>query len=246
MKGTDLFGKSKKMIIKDIWPGDDEGLSPEIRDLLSEVMIPISFAIKNGEEPVIWALEPLLKTAINLEECLKSSTRDIKKALKLAEKAASDYAVSRGFTLSPEDSGLSFVYKAKENAGPTSNLPVMLTEDNYDEASAFDYYFEGIEAFGIIENGKVVSAAATNPNEQDETNPYFGYTEIGVETLENYKGRGYASMCLASLTAHLQNLGKRPIYVCPENNLPSLRTAEKAGLLKDGAMYFCVCRSIDH
>ena len=40
------------MVIKDILPGDDESLPYEIREMLSEVMIPISFALKNGEEAV--------------------------------------------------------------------------------------------------------------------------------------------------------------------------------------------------
>lgn len=233
------------MIIKDIFPGDNESLSPEIREMLSEVMIPISFAVRNSTEPVIWALEPLLSEAEKLEESIKSNFSDFENTLAKIERSAADYAETRGYTLSEEDTGISHVFMAKNGIKPISELPVLLSEENYDEDSAFDFYYDGIIAYGIVKDGIVISAASTNPEEQDEMNPFHGCTEIGVETMANHRGNGYAAMCLSSLAAHLEAQGEKIIYVCAENNLPSIRTAEKSDFFKEGIMYFCVCRSKD-
>lgn len=231
------------MVIKDVFPGDDENLAPEIREMLSEVMIPFSFALKNGCEPVVWALEPLIIEAEKLEKFLVSCEIDSKEALKAIETKAREYAENRGYIQSEEDTGISFVFTPKEGISPISELPVLLSEKDYNEKSAFDFYFDGIEAFGVKINGIAVSAASTNPDEQDETNPFYGYTEIGVETLSEHRGQSYAAMCLSSLAAHLEAKGEKVMYVCSENNLPSIRTAEKAGFEKEGIMYFYVCRS---
>ena len=230
------------MVIKDILPGDDESLPYEIREMLSEVMIPISFALKNGEEAVVWALEPLIGKAQKLDGLLNTQNPDIGPILTEIEGAAASYAETLGYELSAEDTGISYVFAPTDNIIPLSNLPAHLTEEDYSENSAFDFYYDGIEAFGIKKDGTVVSAASTNPDERDETNPFYGYTEIGVETLEGHRGNSYASMCLSSLATYLTEQGKQVMYVCSDKNVSSVKTAKKAGFAKVGTMYFCVCR----
>lgn len=80
---------------------------------------------------------------------------------------------------------------------------------------------DGIVAAAIV-NDAVVAIAHT-----------FAITDrhadIGVSTLEPYRGRGYASAAAALVARAIQATGRTPVWSCGETNQPSLRVAEKLG-----------------
>jgi GNAT superfamily N-acetyltransferase len=51
--------------------------------------------------------------------------------------------------------------------------------------------------------------------------------DIGIDTLEGYRGRGYAVQCAAFMIAHERAHGRRPVWGAMENNRASQRVAEK-------------------
>ncbi|MBQ7124968.1 MAG: hypothetical protein IJO00_01260 [Clostridia bacterium] len=83
---------------------------------------------------------------------------------------------------------------------------------------------EGLLCFGTVIDEKIVSAAAENPHDADDK-----VIDIGVETAPGYEGRGFAASNIASLAYYLLDPGMSVTYIAEENNLPSLRVAEKVG-----------------
>lgn len=74
------------------------------------------------------------------------------------------------------------------------------------------------------EHGEVAAFAAVNDISDDE-----GFFELTVECAQTYRGRGYGSECVAELAKYLLDRGVSVEYVCGEENLPSVGTAEKVG-----------------
>ncbi len=83
---------------------------------------------------------------------------------------------------------------------------------------------EGLLCFGTVIDEKIVSAAAENPHDADDK-----VIDIGVETAPGYEGQGFAASNIASLAYYLLDPGMSVTYIAEENNLPSLRVAEKVG-----------------
>jgi GNAT superfamily N-acetyltransferase len=55
--------------------------------------------------------------------------------------------------------------------------------------------------------------------------------DIGIDTLEGYRGRGYAVQCAAFMIAHERARGLRPVWGAMEHNRASQRVAEKLGFV---------------
>jgi RimJ/RimL family protein N-acetyltransferase len=80
-------------------------------------------------------------------------------------------------------------------------------------------------AFVTIVDGKCVSIAELNPSSCDSA-----VCDIGVETSETERGKGYAVSNVAALTRFLLAGGaKKVTYHCSSNNSASCKVAEKAG-----------------
>lgn len=62
------------------------------------------------------------------------------------------------------------------------------------------------------------------------------YCEIGVDTLEPYRNRGYSTACTALTCRALQQSSIIPVWGAREDNPASLRVADKAGFNKIGQM----------
>ena len=55
------------------------------------------------------------------------------------------------------------------------------------------------------------------------------FWDLSIETLENYRRRGFAGQCAAYLIRRLAEEGKRPVWGAAESNGPSARLAAKLG-----------------
>ncbi len=85
--------------------------------------------------------------------------------------------------------------------------------------------------------GRIVCFAGLNDISEDE-----GFCELNVECAERYRGRGFGPACTALLTAYLTGLGERVQYVTSCRNAPSVRCAEKAGLVLANRVFPVVFR----
>lgn len=56
--------------------------------------------------------------------------------------------------------------------------------------------------------------------------------DIGVETSENYRGRGLAAAAAKMMIKYAFDVGKSPVWACHCNNTASKRLAEKIGFVK--------------
>lgn len=83
----------------------------------------------------------------------------------------------------------------------------------------------GYDCYGVLEGKTVVSAAYTFLSHGD----IEGEIEIGVETVSQYRGRGYAADCVAALSEYLYNEKVSVIYSYYEHNIASAALAEKCG-----------------
>lgn len=80
-------------------------------------------------------------------------------------------------------------------------------------------------AFGAFADGRMVtrSYAPHIAHMQDQVE------EIGIDTLEGYRNRGFGSAALAGSTLATLAIGRLPIYRVSIHNAPSIRVVERAG-----------------
>ncbi len=102
----------------------------------------------------------------------------------------------------------------------------LLPENDYENLTECepDPLDEGLLCFGSVIDGRIVSAASENPHDPDDT-----VIDIGVETNEAYENRGLAASNTASLAYYLLDPGITVTYIAENDNVPSLRVAEKVG-----------------
>ncbi len=83
---------------------------------------------------------------------------------------------------------------------------------------------EGIVAGAIVDGALVAIAhtSALTPRHAD----------IGVATLEGWRGRGFASAAAALVTRQVQATGRTPVWSTGEDNVASQRVAEKLGFVE--------------
>lgn len=53
--------------------------------------------------------------------------------------------------------------------------------------------------------------------------------DIGIDTLEAFRGRGYAALAVAYMIDQQGRRGRRPVWGAEEGNVPSMRLAQKLG-----------------
>lgn len=58
--------------------------------------------------------------------------------------------------------------------------------------------------------------------------------DIGVETLEGFRGKGLAAAAAGKMAAYVLSIGKKPVWACHCENIASRKTAEKIGFEKVG------------
>lgn len=63
--------------------------------------------------------------------------------------------------------------------------------------------------------------------------------DIGVETLEGFRGKGLAAAVACKMVDFALSVGKKPVWACHSGNIASQKTAERAGFVK-----VCECRTV--
>ncbi len=89
---------------------------------------------------------------------------------------------------------------------------------------------------GAIVDDNIVSIARTYA----QTDLHGG---ISIYTLEEWRGKGYATSAASLVAETLQAMGKVPVWYCGEENGASLRTAEKLGFVEVSRRIDIVCTS---
>lgn len=56
--------------------------------------------------------------------------------------------------------------------------------------------------------------------------------DIGVETLEQFRGKGLAAAVACKMVDFALSVGKKPVWACHADNIASQKTAERAGFVK--------------
>ena len=75
---------------------------------------------------------------------------------------------------------------------------------------------------GAVVDGRIVSTAQTAAITEH-------YADIGVATDEQWRGRGFATAAASIVARRIQQTGRTPVWSCGEDNLASLRVAQKLG-----------------
>jgi RimJ/RimL family protein N-acetyltransferase len=93
-------------------------------------------------------------------------------------------------------------------------------------------HFPVSSAFGYVLDGKLVSVA------QLEARPEELEWEYGVDTLAEYRGRGFAPAVLKTVTAYIIEQGRVPWHYTDHYNRPSCRLPSKLGYFQYGEGLF--------
>ena len=85
-------------------------------------------------------------------------------------------------------------------------------------------------AYGVIVDGKAVSIAFAHRTGvmEDEV------ADIGIETAEGYRRRGYAKTAVSAVAAHVIDRGGEARYGCSPENYASVATARSVGFVPYG------------
>jgi RimJ/RimL family protein N-acetyltransferase len=79
--------------------------------------------------------------------------------------------------------------------------------------------------YGIVEADRVVSVAYAHRTGLMEEK----IVDLGVETSEAYRRRGYAKTVVSAVTSHMTELGGEGLYKCNASNVASIATACSVG-----------------
>ena len=84
------------------------------------------------------------------------------------------------------------------------------------------------EGFGYIalDQGQVCAVSFSAAVSSDEI-------DIGVETHEDYRGKGLAAVLSDTMCEHILEIGKKPVWAHSSSNLGSMKTALKCGFVQD-------------
>jgi RimJ/RimL family protein N-acetyltransferase len=130
----------------------------------------------------------------------------------------------------------------REAGGPAYYFPeviavpgnvVQLTDANRDVArDTFRWLYDDLPGwapgFAVVEDGVAVSACCSSRIGIDAA-------EAGVDTLPEYRGRGYASAVTAAWAEAIRASGRIPLYSTAWDNLASQAVARRLGLIMYGA-----------
>jgi hypothetical protein len=78
---------------------------------------------------------------------------------------------------------------------------------------------------GAVVDGQVVSMAVAE-------SAFGRYAELGVHTLTEWRGRGFATAAASLVASNLQRAGRIPVWCTGEDNLTSQRVAQKLGFVE--------------
>lgn len=134
-----------------------------------------------------------------------------------------------GFELSPDsyDHYINFALHTT-TAKSSPDVRRLCGGEGYDDLTDTDIdglLSEGYIVYAAVVDNKIVAVANTGEPIDGEAREI----EIGVDTAEKYRRRGYAKACVSALCAELSRLGHTAIYECASGNAASIRLAESLG-----------------
>ena len=89
---------------------------------------------------------------------------------------------------------------------------------------------------GAVVEGRIVGTA--------QTAAITGrYGEIGVATEERWRGRGFATAAASIVARRVQATGRTPVWSCGEDNMASLRVAQKLGFEQVSHLTYVIRRA---
>ena len=91
---------------------------------------------------------------------------------------------------------------------------------------------DGIAAGAVVENNIVAIAHTYAENDL--------HADIGVSTLEQWREKGFATAAASLVAQEIQVRGKVPVWSCGEDNIASLRVAQKLGFTEVGRRTYVI------
>ena len=86
---------------------------------------------------------------------------------------------------------------------------------------------------GAIVDGRLVARACTGSLTER-------FADIGVDTLEEWRGRGLATAAASLVARRVQHMGRTPVWSAGVDNWASLRVAEKLGFTESGRQCYVI------
>ena len=181
-----------------------------------------------GEEPIVTVPSELEKLAKKLHE-EKDPTAD--QALSLIWRECKEYLDKIGYA---DDR-----FRERRNLIFSKDVPSGVESDEKTDYSKLKNLttLDTLHASASVSvsDNKIVSAALAHFCED-------GVYEICTETAPAYRGRGYASENVTSLSDRLIRKGKTVRYLCSEKNEASKKVALSAGFVEVGKSYEYIVR----
>jgi len=202
-----------------------------LRDENAEVAVPFEFTVMVGRAecrvyPSAQDLtDEFLHTFGTTEETLLS--RD---AVVWLNERFDRFLAEYGFSLSPDSEDYYIGYILTDSCEAVMPEVCRLDgSENYTDLTDTD--IDGLIECGYIiyaavVDGKIVAVANTGEPVTEDTPREV---EIGVDTAEKYRRRGYGSACVNALVRELERLGHIALYECASGNAASLKLAERLG-----------------
>ena len=91
---------------------------------------------------------------------------------------------------------------------------------------------DGIAAGAVVENNIVAIAHTYAENNL--------HADIGVSTIETWREKGFATAAASLVAQEIQARGKVPVWSCGEDNIVSLRVAQKLGFIEVGRRTYVI------
>ncbi len=144
------------------------------------------------------------------------------------------------------DDALEYYLVFEGSGAKECGLPVISVEDAEYSVDETEFEVDVIKAEGqpaslIICDGRIAAIAAANYLIEDEDEE----VELAVETLEEFRGRGYARAVLCDMAAKVKAMGKIPTYRVSCFNKASVATALSCGFAEVGKEYYYNCYKED-
>ena len=123
-----------------------------------------------------------------------------------------------------------FVLLTLEDTARLAKAPSEVQGNGYKTHEAL--LTNGIAA-GAVVDGNIVAIAHTYA----ETDLH---ADIGVSTVEQWRGKGFATAAAFLVAREIQTKGKVPAWSCGEDNTASLRVAQKLGFTEVGCRTYVI------
>ncbi len=139
--------------------------------------------------------------------------------------------------------GKNYIYKLQKRDDVNKSLildssEVLLPDHGYTDLIGIqpELLDEGFLCFATVVDGEIVSIASENGHGPDSTE-----INIGVETAEGHKNKGYGASNIAALSYYLLDSGITVLYTVDDENHTSIRLCERVGFKKDSRTLDVFC-----